>query len=133
MTQFVTALAAGVAAAAAVMVLAIPSGTTGGAGAAWAATGETTMGGQGCDHDGLTTKLVPVFEPAAGYVVVAVEVSGIDPRCGGHQMSVALTDGSGTVSSQGGPMVVPFGGGAVQVPVAPLAVASAVKVHTLLD
>ena len=133
MRQFVAALAAGVATAAAVMVLALPVGPTVGIGAAWAATGEKTMVAQGCDHDGLGTKLVPVFEPAAGYIVVAVEVSGIDPRCGGHRVSVALTDGSGAVSSQGGPVVVPAGGGAVQVPVGPLAVATAAKVHTLLD
>jgi hypothetical protein len=126
--QFVVAIAAGV-----VVVLAVPFGPTVGIGAVWAATGESTAVGRSCDHDGLGTSLAPVFEPAVGYTVVAVEVSGIDHRCAGHHVSVALTDRFGTVSSQGGPVVVPPGGGAVHVPVGPLAVATAAKVHTLLD
>jgi hypothetical protein len=129
--QFFVAMAGGVAAAA--IVLALPFGPPVGAGAGWAGTGEAMAAGPGCDHDGLGTALAPVFEPAVGYTVVAVTVSGIDPACGGHHVSVALTDGSGAVSSQGGPVVVPAGGGAVQVPVGPVAVASAAKVHTLLD
>jgi hypothetical protein len=129
--RFLAAMAAGVAAAA--VVLAVPFGPTVGIGAGWAATGgEATAAGE-CDHDGLGTTLAPVFEPATGYTVVGVEVSGIDPHCAGHHVSVALTDGSGAVSSEGGPVVVPAGGGAVPVPVRPLAVATAVKVHTLLD
>jgi len=129
--QFLAATAAGVAATA--IVLAVPFGPTAGIGAGWAATGEVTAVGRGCDHDGLGTALEPVFDPAVGYTVVAVEVSGIDPQCAGHHLSVALTDGSGAVSTQGGPVVVPARGGAVQVPVQPLAVATAAKVHTLLD
>jgi len=124
-------MAAGVAAAA--IILAVPFGPPAGAGAGWAGTGEATAVGRGCDHDGLSTALATIFEPAIGYTVVAVKVSGIDPGCAGHHVSVALTDGSGAVSSQGGPVVVPAGGGAVQVPVGPLAVATAAKVHTLLD
>jgi hypothetical protein len=124
-------MAAGVAAG--VIVSAIPFGPPGGTGAGWTGTAAATVPGRGCDHDGLDTALVPVFEPAVGYSVVAVKISGIDSTCGGHHVSVALTDGSGAVSSQGGPVVVPDGGGALQVPVGPLAVASAVKVHTLLD
>jgi hypothetical protein len=123
-------MAAGLVAAA--IVLAVPFGPAVGIGAGWAAPGEATTVGE-CDHDGLGTALAPVFEPATGYIVVAVEVSGMDPRCAGHHVSVALTDGSGAVSSQGGPVVVPPGGGAVRVPVRPLPVATAAKVHTLLD
>jgi hypothetical protein len=86
-----------------------------------------------CDHDGVGTAAQSAFEPAVGYVVVAIEVSGLDARCAGHHVTVALTDESGGVSSQSLPVRVPAGGGSVTVPVPPVQVAALARVHTLVD
>jgi hypothetical protein len=118
-------------AAAAVTVLAAPSGPK--AGNAWAAAGDPTSVTQVCDDDGVGTAAQPAFEPAVGYVVVAVEVSGLDARCAGRHVTVALTDRSGAVSSQSEPVGIPPGGGSVTVPVPPLEVAALARVHTLVN
>jgi hypothetical protein len=127
-------LAAGVAASAAVVALSFLPGRTAGLGGAWAAAGQETLGGgSGCDHDGLATALRTAFAPTVGYTVVAVDVSGLDARCAGHLVSVALTDQSGAVASVSQPVAVPPGGGSVTVPVPPAAVTMAARVHTLVN
>ena len=127
--RFLVSMAAGVAAAAAA-VLALPAPTAV-LGAMWSPG--SAAGLAACDHDGLGTALRPAFEPAVGYTVVAVEVSGIDSHCAGRHVTVALTDQSGAVAAQSAPAVVPPGGGSVALGVPPVAVAVAVKVHTLLQ
>ncbi|HEV7863296.1 MAG TPA: hypothetical protein VGR20_11365 [Acidimicrobiia bacterium] len=119
--------------ASAVVGLASASALSAHAGLGGGPGGVGLASGAVCDHDGLATELRTGFDPVHGYVVTAVAVNGIDSRCAGHRLSVALTDASGTVSAQGGPMVVPHGGGPVIVPVPPIAVVAAATVHTLLD
>ncbi len=124
--------ATGAAIAATVLVLTSANAPRSGPGAAWAAPGHQAAGA-GCDHDGVQTALRTAFDPAVGYTVVAVAVDGIAWRCSGHRLSVALTDESGAVSAQGGPLVVPPGGRELTVAVPPVAAASAARVHALLE
>jgi hypothetical protein len=121
------------AAAAALVAVAWVPDPGAGIDAVWAATGQEAFSATGCDNDGLGTALQPVFQAATGYTVVAVEVSGIHARCAGQHVSVALTDQSGAVSSQGGPALVPAGGGTVTVTVRPVAVSAAARVHALIN
>jgi hypothetical protein len=46
---------------------------------------------------------------------------------------VALVDAAGRMAAQGGPVPVPVGGGLLVVPISPIPVESAARVHTLLD
>lgn len=132
--RFLISLAAGIAAGTAVVALASLPGSTAGLGGGWAAAGQETVGGgSGCDHGGLGTAMRTSFAPTVGYTVVAVDVSGVDARCAGHQVSVALTDQSGAVSSVSEPVAVPPGGGTVTVALPPVAVAVAARVHTLVN
>jgi hypothetical protein len=87
----------------------------------------------GCDHDGVDTTLRTSFDAAVGYTVTAVAVDGIDARCAGHHLSVALTDAAGRVAAQGAPLPVPVGGGSMTVPVPTMPVEAVGRVHTLLD
>jgi len=132
--RFLVSLAAGVAASATVVALTSLPGRTAGLGGVWGAAGQETIGGSSsCDHDGLDTAIRTAFTPTVGYTVVAVDVSGIDPRCAGHRVSVALTDDLGAVASLSQPTLVPMGGGTVTVALPPAAVERAARVHTLLD
>jgi hypothetical protein len=83
-----------------------------------------------CLRRGVRAALRTGFDPALGYVVTAVAVDGISTRCAGHRLSVALTDATGAVAAQAGPLVVPAGGGTFTVPVPPMAVETVAKVHT---
>lgn len=130
MKRFLLAGAAGVAAAA-IAVLASPPGPT--ARSAWAAAGDPTTLAQACDDDGVGTSPRPTFQPALGYVVAAVEVTGLDVGCAGRHVTVALTDGVGALSSQSAPVVIPPGGGSLTVSVPPVPVAALAKVHLLVD
>ena len=99
----------------------------------WAGSGQDGTLGSGCDRDGVGTALRTAFSPSAGYVVNAVVVDGIDPRCAGHRLSVAVTGPAGAVSTQGGPVIVAPGGGQALLGVPPVAAEAAARIHTLLD
>jgi hypothetical protein len=88
-----------------------------------------------CHRQGVRAALRTGFDPALGYVVtaVAVDVDGIGTGCAGHRLSVALTDATGTVAVQAGPLAMPASGGTFTVPVPPVAVETVAKVHTLLE
>ena len=130
MKRFVAAVTAGSVAIAAGLLssaaLGLPAGGVG-------APGAQSVAASGCDRDGVRTTLRTAFEAAAGYTVTAVVVDGIDGPCAGHQLSVAIADAAGRTAVQGGPLPVPVGGGVVVVPVPPIPVESAARVHTLLD
>jgi hypothetical protein len=134
MHRFMISLVAGVAASAAVVALtSVPGQTAGFSGVSGGARQEIIGSGSGCDHDGLVTATRTAFTPTIGYTIVAVDVSGVDPRCAGHQVSVGLTDQFGAVVAVSRPTPVPPGGGTVTVALPPVAVVTAAKVHTLLD
>jgi hypothetical protein len=132
--RFLLSLLAGVVASAAVIVLTPVPGPTAGLRGGWATAGQDVAGiGTGCDRGGLGTALRTAFAPGVGYTVVAVDVTGIDAGCAGHEVSVALTDNLGSVVSASQPTPVPPGGGTVTVPLPPAAVALAARVHTLIN
>jgi hypothetical protein len=129
--RFAVAMLAGTAAAVAGLVasaaLGLPTGL-----ATASSVGRAEGSAPGCDHDGLGTSLRTAFDAAIGYTVTAVVVDGIDGRCAGHQLGVALTDLAGRVSTQGGPLPVPAGSRSLIVPVPEIPVEEVARVHTLL-
>jgi hypothetical protein len=98
-----------------------------------AAVGGTGVFDSTCDRDGVRTTVRTAFDTAAGYTITAVVVDGIDGRCAGHRLSVALSGAGGRMVSEGGALLVAAGGGMLTVPVVPIPVESVARVHTLFD
>ena len=128
--RFAVAMLAGTAAALAGVVASAALGLPTGLAAASLGRAEGSV--PGCDLDGLGTSLRTAFDAAIGYTVTAVVVDGIDGRCAGHQLGVALTDLAGRVATQGGPLPVPAGSHSLVVPVPEIPVEVVARVHTLL-
>lgn len=126
-------LASGAAAAIALAVSSVAGWPSVGLGDAWAATSPGAGRVSGCDHDGVAGAVRTAFQPGVGYSVVGVTVSGIDPACAGHWLSVTLADEAADPAAEVGPTLIPPGGGSVTVVVQPVAVEAAEKVYTLIN
>lgn len=85
-----------------------------------------------CDRDGVQTTQAVSFVAGVGYAVTSVRVDGIDRRCAGRHVSVALSDRRGAVLAVGGPATVGGDGGSVTLLVPGAAVSAISRVDALV-
>ena len=116
-------------AAAAVGLLALAYGAAASLGISSASLGAGDAAVQRCDTS-FTRSLT-----VSGGNVTQVTIGDVASACNGGQMSVVLTNASGTSVASGGPVTVsvPSGGGSVTVPVSPQpSVGSVRNVHVVV-